>query len=135
MGHRGKTAPRMDPNPIPPQASTLDYVVTSSSDPETTSGLGTTSKWEASPPAGHTSRWQTRAQGVRLPTGQPWSQGGVSARSTPGTWRSAPAEGSPTSEVAWAKGKRKQVGGGHISFWGFSKRKNHLSARVLACSF
>lgn len=37
-------APRMDPNPIPPQASALDYAVTSSSDPETTSDLGATSK-------------------------------------------------------------------------------------------
>lgn len=91
----------MDPNPTPPPASALDSAVTSSSDPETTSGLGATSKV-----GGITPRWPYHP-GTNTGTGSqvtcmaalgPKEESQPEAPQAPGDV--PPAESSPTSEGA-----------------------------------
>lgn len=54
-----KTAPRMVPNPIPPQASASDYAVTSSRDPGGPQAWAPHPRWGAPLPAGHNTQGQT----------------------------------------------------------------------------
>lgn len=120
----------MDPNPTPPPASALDSAVTSSIDPETTSGLGATAKV-----GGITPRWLyhpgtdtgTGSQVTCMAALGPKEESQPEAPQAPGDV--PPAESSPTSAGAWerSKGRKWMEGTGPhlilISFWGFSKGK------------
>lgn len=122
MGHRGWI--QIQPHLKPPHWITRSHPQVIQKRPQ---AWAPHPRWEASLPAGHNIQGQTQAQGVRLPARQPWDPRRNLSKKHPGTWRSAPAESSPTVRVPGkrSKGRKWMEGTGPhlmlISFWGFPR--------------